>query len=51
MMLTAKDQEKDRIWGQRQGADVYLSKPVDADELIAAVKSMVSPYSTPNEIN
>ncbi len=42
MMLTAKDQEKDRIWGQRQGADRYLSKPVNADELIKAVAEMVS---------
>ncbi|QEG21431.1 response regulator transcription factor [Mariniblastus fucicola] len=48
MMLTAKDQEKDRIWGQRQGADVYLSKPVDADELVKAVNDMVS---TPSRIN
>jgi len=51
LMLTAKDQEKDRIWGQRQGADLYLSKPVDADELIKAVKSMVSTVSAPTEIN
>ena len=46
MMLTAKDQEKDRIWGQRQGADVYLSKPVDADELVKMVNSMVSTTSS-----
>ena len=46
MMLTAKDQEKDRIWGQRQGADVYLSKPVDADELVKMVNSMVSTASS-----
>jgi len=41
LMLTAKDQEKDRIWGQRQGADMYLSKPVDADELMTAVNGMI----------
>ncbi len=45
MMLTAKDQEKDRIWGQRQGADGYLSKPVNADELIESVAKMMSPNS------
>jgi len=38
MMLTAKDQAKDRIWGHRQGADVYLSKPVDPEELLEAVR-------------
>ena len=52
LMLTAKDQEKDKIWGQRQGADVYLAKPVDADELVAAVGNMVSPQvSTLNSTN
>jgi twitching motility two-component system response regulator PilH len=45
MMLTAKDQEKDRIWGQRQGADGYLSKPVNADELVESVAKMMSPNS------
>ena len=45
MMLTAKDQEKDRIWGQRQGADSYLSKPVNADELVESVAKMMSPNS------
>jgi twitching motility two-component system response regulator PilH len=45
MMLTAKDQEKDRIWGQRQGADIYLSKPVNADELVESVAKMMSPNS------
>lgn len=49
MMLTAKDQEKDRIWGQRQGADGYLSKPVDADELINAVAGMISVVATTNK--
>lgn len=49
MMLTAKDQEKDRIWGQRQGADGYLSKPVDADELINAVAGMISVVATINK--
>lgn len=42
LMLTAKDQENDRIWGRRQGADYYLSKPVDAEELIAAVTEMTA---------
>lgn len=46
MMLTAKDQEKDRVWGQRQGADGYLSKPVAENELITAVKEMIAPHPT-----
>lgn len=43
MMVTAKDQVKDRIWGHRQGADYYLSKPIDARELVAAVKQLAPP--------
>ena len=47
MMLTAKDQEKDRIWGERQGADGYLSKPVDKEELVKAVTRLVAPLPSP----
>ncbi len=43
MMVTAKDQVKDRIWGQRQGADFYLSKPINEEELIEAVRNLVPP--------
>lgn len=51
MMLTAKDQEKDRIWGRRQGADLYLSKPVNPAALIDAVRSMVEPAGSAVETN
>lgn len=37
LLLTAKDQESDRIWGERQGADGWLSKPVTAKDLLTAV--------------
>ncbi len=47
LMLTAKDQEKDRIWGHRQGADFYLSKPVDAEQLVDAVQNMIEVEATP----
>lgn len=46
MMLTAKDQDKDRVWGERQGADGYLSKPVNENELINAVKQLIAPQPT-----
>lgn len=45
MMVTSKGQEKDRIWGQRQGADAYLSKPIDPAALLAAVRSLTAPIA------
>lgn len=39
ILLSSKSQDADRFWGQRQGADAYLTKPVDPQELIAAVHS------------
>ena len=39
VIVSAKGQETDRIWGLRQGASQYLVKPVDAGELIAAVEA------------
>jgi twitching motility two-component system response regulator PilH len=33
ILVTTKDQETDRIWGMRQGAKAYVTKPVDEAEL------------------
>lgn len=41
IMLTARDQIADKIQGFDNGADDYLSKPFNPDELIARIKSMV----------
>jgi len=41
VMVTSKDQETDRIWGLRQGAVEYLTKPVGDDDLLTAVRSRV----------
>ena len=41
IMLTARDQIADKIKGFDNGADDYLSKPFNPDELIARLKSMV----------
>lgn len=37
IMLTVRAESKDRILGYESGADLYLPKPVSADELSAAV--------------
>jgi len=40
MMCTSKNQETDRVWGMRQGARDYITKPVDAGELMAKIKAL-----------
>lgn len=41
IMVTTKDQETDRIWGLRQGAKEYLTKPVAEDDLVAKIKAIM----------
>ena len=41
MMLTAKGETGDRITGFNAGADDYLPKPFDPDELISRVRAML----------
>lgn len=33
ILLTSKDQKSDEFWGRRQGADQYMTKPFDGQEL------------------
>ena len=40
IMCTSKNQETDRVWGMRQGARDYITKPVDATELMAKIKAL-----------
>lgn len=40
VICSSKNQEIDRIWGMRQGADIYLTKPFSKQELIQALKSI-----------
>lgn len=41
IFVTTKDQETDRVWGMRQGAAAYITKPVDKKELLSAIKSVL----------
>lgn len=39
IMLTAKAQEKDKIIGTKTGADEYITKPFELEELLEKVRS------------
>ena len=41
MMLTAKGQKEDRITGFNAGADDYLPKPFDPDELLSRLRAIL----------
>jgi hypothetical protein len=47
IMLTAKGDELSRIKGLELGADDYLAKPFNPDELMARVKAVLRRQSTP----
>jgi twitching motility two-component system response regulator PilH len=40
IMCTAKDQSTDRLWGLRQGAKDYVTKPIDHHALIQKIKAL-----------
>jgi twitching motility two-component system response regulator PilH len=37
IMMTTKNQDFDKFWGMRQGADEYLTKPCSEEDLLRAV--------------
>ena len=38
ILVTSKNTESDRYWGQQQGADGYVTKPFTREELLRAVR-------------
>lgn len=41
ILLTTKDQNTDKVWGERQGAKAYLVKPPQHDLLIAEIQKLL----------
>ncbi|MBL8262166.1 MAG: twitching motility response regulator PilH [Lysobacter sp.] len=42
VLVTTKDQDTDRVWGMRQGAKAYLTKPFSETELSDTITKYVS---------
>ena len=42
IIVTTKDQETDRIWGERQGAKGYLVKPVSDNDLLDTISKILA---------
>jgi len=38
ILVTSKNTESDKYWGQQQGADGYVTKPFTREELLRAVR-------------
>ena len=41
VLCSTKGSDMDKFWGMKQGADAYLSKPVDQEELIRTIKQFL----------
>jgi two-component system, chemotaxis family, response regulator PixH len=42
VICSSKNQEIDRLWAMKQGADAYLTKPYTREQLIRAIKSVAN---------
>lgn len=41
VLVTTKDQETDKVWGMRQGAKAYITKPFNEAELVAIINKLL----------
>jgi two-component system, chemotaxis family, response regulator PixH len=41
VICSTKGGEMDRFWGMKQGADAYLSKPIDQEEFVRTIKQLI----------
>jgi twitching motility two-component system response regulator PilH len=47
ILVTTKDQDTDRMWGLRQGAKAYLTKPFSEDELAELIERIFNTVEPP----
>ena len=43
ILVTTKDQETDRVWGMRQGARAYITKPFNEAQLSETITNAIVP--------
>jgi twitching motility two-component system response regulator PilH len=41
VIITTKSMETDRVWGLRQGAKEFLTKPVSEQELLSRIQNLL----------
>ena len=41
ILVSSKDQESDRFWGLKQGADEYLAKPFNDEVLLSHISNLL----------
>lgn len=42
IIVSSKNQETDKVWGERQGAKGYITKPVNEPELVSIMQQVMS---------
>lgn len=50
IIISSKGQDIDIIWGERQGAATYLVKPVNQQQLLAAIAQATAAAATDNHV-
>ncbi len=42
ILCSTKGTEMDKFWGMKQGADAYIPKPIDQEQLVKKVKELIN---------
>jgi twitching motility two-component system response regulator PilH len=42
VLVTTKDQETDKVWGMRQGAKAYITKPFNETQLVEVINGLLA---------
>ena len=42
IMCTSKNQETDKVWGMRQGAKAYITKPIVESQLVETIQEILA---------